>query len=149
VSHLKNTLEVSFDGLSCGVTRAHLLMFAFSIFTFVYSRCTSLASVACCKDRLLGEPLWWGGLCVVRRASALYQLAPLVLQYIPTPMHQHAHEQGVVICSVPFGRSCYTILPCHYGRCSTRSLFPFTSAGASIMESTHLESFNLLGSLSG
>jgi len=142
----QDTLEVSFAGLSfCHAAfLAHLvLMLSVALLAYIFwgvlswfflcSRCTSLASVAS-KDRLLkgndGEDDVWSGeaFSLVSAdafgASGTYQLS----------MHMYAHEQGVVISSAPFGRSCYMILPCHHRRCSIRSSSPITPGEAPNLE---------------
>jgi hypothetical protein len=105
-----------FDGLRCGVTRTQILVFLFPMVWFVRDVPFSLLE-------MMEE------LCVVRRASALHQLTPLV-----RPVHTncyaymiHAHERGVVTLSdIPAALSCHVIRR----RCSVRNSSPFTSAEA-------------------
>jgi len=116
-----------------------------SLMFFLCSRCTSLASVAS-KDRLLrgddGEDDLWSGVAFSLVSAdacgvpGTYQLS----------MHMYAHEQGIVISSAPFGRSCYMILPCHHRRCSIRSSSPShicRSAQISRSTQSHMESITL------
>jgi hypothetical protein len=71
----QNTLHVFLDGLSCGITRAQICMFSF--FDALFVRGVPLSLVL----DTTGES-WAAG-----RASALYQLTPLVL-----PVHTNFYR---------------------------------------------------------